>query len=329
MFIKPSELSLEKIYTGYFFMGDEPLQMLELPDGLSKNLQEKGYIHEKIIVESASDIDIFKNNLQSGSLFSDLRLLEIRWSGVIPDKAIQEGLLHYFENPVPEWVLIFKSPKLDKSQQKQKWFQALSKKIAIIQIWPVFASEFPSWVLKRAQQNYQLTLDSAAKDFLVQATENNMVAAAQFLEKLSLLYPANTLIDLEKIELLVTNNAQYNIYDFIDALLLGNIKRSIAILTKLQQGYQEPALIIWALAQEIRRLIKLSHALQNKQDIWQELGILKSKQSFYSKALQRFKNKSLTPFLLQCLTLDKINKGVMVEDIWRQLLHFCVKFTKN
>ena len=56
----------------------------------------------------------------------------------------------------------------------------------------------------------------------------------------------------------MTSWSHFSAFDWIDALLEGNLQRALATLTSLQQDEQEPNLLLWALA-EMERFAQIEH----------------------------------------------------------------------
>jgi DNA polymerase-3 subunit delta len=84
-------------------------------------------------------------------------------------------------------------------------------------------AQLPRWLAARAKQ-HQLQLDDAASQLLCYCYEGNLLALAQALERLALLWPDGKLT-LPRVEQAVNDAAHFTPYHWVDALLAGKSKR--------------------------------------------------------------------------------------------------------
>src|SRR6185437_13595456 len=122
---------------------------------------------------------------------------------------------------------------------------------------------------------------------LAQMVEGHLLAAAQEIEKLSLLQQAA--IDLPTIENSVTDHARFDIFNLVDSALAGDSNRSLRILDNLLTSHIEPTLLLWAITRELRTLADMKHSLNkggtlanifNQFRVWEKR---KSSVSFFLK----------------------------------------------
>ena len=85
----------------------------------------------------------------SMSLFAERKLIELRLPGGKPGAEGSKALCEYLELASPDDVLLVVSGKIDKASTNSKWYKALDKAGAVIQVWPVSARELPGWLRAR------------------------------------------------------------------------------------------------------------------------------------------------------------------------------------
>ena len=132
--------------------------------------------------------------------------------------------------------------------------------LAIIQIWPITSEQFPRWLSQRMQK---LGLSAQASDIelITHCFEGTILAAAQYIEKLYLLYGSHNLNNKEITENL-TNNTKYEVFQWINYALESNSKKVIHSLYRLKKDNSEPGLLLWTMAKELRRLFFILNNLE-------------------------------------------------------------------
>ena len=101
-----------------------------------------------------------------------------------------------------------------------------------------------------------LQLDDAASQLLCYCYEGNLLALAQALERLALLWPDGKLT-LPRVEQAVNDAAHFTPYHWVDALLAGKSKRVLHVLQQLRLEGCEPAILLRTLQRELLLLVNL------------------------------------------------------------------------
>ncbi|MBA3582537.1 MAG: DNA polymerase III subunit delta [Gammaproteobacteria bacterium] len=248
----------------YLLTGDEPLQMMEAADAVRKAARAQAYLDREVF-EAGRDFDwqhllLAANSL---SLFADRRVLDLRIQGS-PGKAGSEALQEYTERLPNDTVLLVQCPKLDKRSQGAAWYKALDKVGVIVTIWPVASNRMPQWINERLQAR-GLQADREAVELLALRVEGNLLAAAQEIDKLVLLKSASAAqpvkVNVREVAEAVADSARFSVYDLVDAALEGKTAKTLRILNGLRAEGETPALVAWALANEIRGLTTMAMAL--------------------------------------------------------------------
>lgn len=306
--------------------GDEPYQCQEAVDSIRQYSQDKG-IAERIslAIKMPTDWQQLYHDAYHYSLFSNHTLLEVRIN-LTPDEDAQKLLLQLATNPPPDKLLLLICAKLTPNLQNSSWFKTILNKHLVLFIWPLNYEQQLAWLKQRCCQE-QLLLTEDAMALLVENTEGNLLAAAQIITKLNLSYPKRQNLNSKDIANIISQSAQYTIFDLVDNALLGNIKKTMVILTRLQDSHTEPTLIIWAIARELRLLltiIKLQKSGSSLEQAFFQAKVFTKHKPYIKKALQRHDMSALHMLLKQTATLDQVIKGLKPGNIWQELTTLCL-----
>ncbi len=302
----------------HFLSGDEPLLLQEARDAIRKHAEKQGYSHYQILyADTHFDWNELIHITQNYDLFSERMIIDLRNPSAKFDKKAQEILTQYFDAPNPDILLIISCGKLSAAQKKTKWFTLLETKTKISLFWPINKHELPQWIAQRLKK-YGLTGNAEGLHLLTELTEGNLLATAQAVEKLALLYPKQH-ITRPEIESVMSDSARFNVFDLSNHALAGNTERVIRILQGLQHEGSEATLISWVLARDIRELYHLNYEPMTQQ--WA------SRKQLLQQAVKRVPLKTLSDLLQQLYKADKIIKGVDTGDPWQLLTHIAINLS--
>ncbi len=306
----------------YLISGDEPLQVAEATDVVRSAARERGYTGREVLnVERSFDWSGLASTASELSLFAEQRLIELRLPGGKPGDAGGKALRAWAGNPPDDCVLLIISAKIDASAQRSKWFQALEKSGVVVQLWPPRPDELPGWIRQRMQaRGMQASPEAIA--LLAERVEGNLLAAAQEIDKLHLLYGGKSL-DLLEIVTAVADSARFNIYELVDTALSGDVPRTARTLRGLQGEGIEPVLVLWALAREIRLLEGIALELESGSPLDQALRqnrIWEQRKPVVRQGLQRHNCLSWQQMLRRAAHIDRVIKGIGKGNPWDELL---------
>lgn len=307
----------------YLLSGDEPLQMLEAADQIRLQAIQEGAERSVLTVDKGFDWGQLLQEGASLSLFSGLRLIELRMGHYSPGKPGAEVLVEYAGNPPPDTTLLISMNRVDKRTQQGRWFKALDKAGAVIQIWPVEPSRLPGWIIQRMQQLGK-RMDKDAAELIAQRTEGNLLAAKQELGKLCLLINKDS-VSLEDIQGSVIDSTRHDVFTLIEYALTGNTARIAGMLRGLQQEGVEPIGIHGAVMWEMRRLCSISARITDgtpKDKVFAEYRLWNPRQKAVNAVLNRFNNHQLNRLLTGSVVLDKALKGAVRQNPWELLENF-------
>ena len=299
--------------------GEEDLLRVEALDTLRAAAKKQGYLNrESYTPETAADWDEILSSANSIGLFADLKLLEIHIPNGKPGKAGGDALQKLAENLPADTVTLVLLPKLEKTQTQAKWFAALAKHGSVYEAKAVSGHALPAWIRGRLKaQNLDIEADALA--LFAERVEGNLLAAKQEIDKLALLYPPGHTVGMAEAEQAVANVARFDVFQLSAAWMGGDAARTVRLLEGLAAEGEEPVLLLWALAEDIRTLIRLTAALKQGQSVQAVRGSLRlwgDKQTLAPQAARRIGITRLIAALQECARTDRIIKGAETGDAW-------------
>ncbi len=331
MRIKPDQLAAELkkgLKPVYFITGDEPLQLGEKADEIRKAGRLAGYDNREVItVDAHFDWSRLAFLADSMSIFSDRKIIDLRMPSGTPGIDGAKALIAYCARLQEDNLLLITAGKLASAALKTRWFEALDKQGVVIQVWPLEGQDLVNWLRQRLQQR-GLSTDADGLRLLTTRVEGNLLAAAQEIEKLYVLYGTGSLSQQQIFEV-VADSSRYDVFNLIDSVLSDREDRIVKILSGLRgEGVAAPV-VLWALAREARSLIRIKWAIaagQSRDLVYKNNQIWDKRKQLVSHALNRLSDKDLTRILLLGAKADRQIKGQQLGDAWETLREICLKF---
>ena len=301
--------------------GDELLLTQEASDTIRSFAYEKGFQERTVFdVDGKFDWAQIHASVNTLSLFETKKILELRLArGKLNDhgaKALVEVCKLLGENN----LMLIVSPKLDRSEQSSLWLKTLTALGMHIEIPRINVDELPAWIAQRLKnRNIQISRDKI--QIISDRVEGNLLAAAQEIEKLELLALDDNTNELA-VSTIVTDSTRYDVFDLIDKILLGDTRSTGRILRGLQAEGTQPLQLLWAVLNELRKLIKASQLIARGESINSALsqaGVWKSNLSSMRLVIKRCSSAHLRMLLYQASAIDRGVKGLRESNIWDEL----------
>jgi DNA polymerase-3 subunit delta len=314
----------------YFISSDEWVLAEEAITMIKTAANQAGFSeHVKILPDSAADLqELLYSDTHSLSLFSTKKIIEANLTLIKLNSAQGKIIAEYTAKPLPDTLIIIHTAKCDAKTEKTAWYQLIEKNSVTIPIWPLTNEQLPLWIIQRAKK-LNLIINKPSADRLATLMEGNLLAAAQELEKLALLQISDS-VTPSLIDDIVTDNTRFDIFHLVDSILIGNKKRSLHILKNLAAEDEEPTLILWAIARELRMLANILE--QQKKGIplntlFSQFRIWEKRQPGVRAFLKRHSLESCWNSLLRAAKIDHIIKGAETGHIWNELGDFLIHLT--
>jgi len=331
MQLKPEQLStaLQKgLAAVYFISGDEPLQIGEAADAIRAAARQAGFTSRELFtVDTGFAWNQLSLAADSMSIFADKQIIELRLSSGTVGIEGAKALTAYCGRFPESTLLLMTSGKLGKESVKTKWFQALDKVGVVMQVWPLEGQDLLRWLQQRLSQR-GLQTEQAGLRLLASRIEGNLLAAAQEIEKLYVLYGGGTLT-LHQIETAVADSSRYDVFKLVDSILAGKTNRILKILSGLHAEGIAPPVVLWAIMREVRTLIKIKWALaqgHSEETAYRNNQIWDKRRQLVGEALQRLNDKDLNKLLVLSAKADRQCKGQQAGDVWETLRTLCLMF---
>lgn len=310
----------------YLLSGDEPLQLMEAGDAIRRRARELGYSERDVLhVEGGFDWNSLLAASSSMSLFAEQRLLELRLPTGKPGKEGGAVLADYAVNPPTDTLLLIISGKIERASQNSKWFKALESAGATLTVWPIEPQALPGWVSQRMRSRGMQPTQEAAQ-LLAERVEGNMLAAAQEVEKLLLLYGEGE-ISAEQVEEGVADSARYDIFELVDTALIGDVPRTTRVMQGLRGEGVEPILVLWALLREIRAMIQMAAEMARGLGSEQAMAgqrVWDKRKAPVRAGLQRHNLNRWQLLLRRAGRIDRMIKGAEAGNPWDELLQLAL-----
>lgn len=334
MRLKPEQLAaaLQKdLAPVYFISGDEPLQLGEMADAVRAAARKAGYdLREVLVADAGFSWNELTASAGSLSIFSDKKIIDLRLPTGTPGTEGSKALIAYCEHLPEDTLLLISAAKLAGASLKARWFQALDKVGCVIQVWPLEGQELIRWLQQRMQRR-GLQAETEGIKILASRIEGNLLAAAQEIEKLYVLYGACQL-SKQQIFDVVADSSRFDVFKLMDSVLSARVGRILKILSGLQAEGVAAPVVLWALTREARVLIKIKQALaqgQNKALVFKNNQIWDKRQQLVSDALNRLTDSDLNNILTLSAKADRQIKGQQSGEPWETLLAVCLMFASS
>lgn len=309
----------------FVLAGDEPLSITEAIDQIRAAARQHGAQERaSFTVERYFNWGQISQFLQSFSLFAEQRILEISIPTGKPGVEGAKALQQLAELPAADTTIIISLPAPDRDMTNSAWFEALSQHGVLLTLNQVPLPQLPAWIGQRLGLQQQ-TADEAARRFIAEQVEGNLLAAHQEIQKLGLLYPPGSLSE-EAIRQCVLNVARFDVSQLGAAMLQGDPTRTLRIIEGLREEGETAVAVMNPLVWLFRPLLQVRLAMQNGQPIQSALTqarLFGDRQQLVKRAVEFLPQKHIEAALQKLSDIDRMAKGVGDGDAWLELSRLC------
>ncbi|WP_413528228.1 DNA polymerase III subunit delta [Rahnella inusitata] len=304
----------------YILCGNDPLLLQESQDSIRRAAQLADFQeHYTFILDAHTEWDSIFSICQALSLFASRQTLMLILPENGPTAPMAEPLLKLTTLLHDDILLVLRGTKLTKGQENSAWFKALSDKSVFVSCQTPEQAQLPRWVTRRAKE-LSLELDEPANQLLCYCYEGNLLALAQSLERLSLLYPDGKLT-LPRVEDAVNDAAHFTPYHWLDALLAGKSKRAWHILRQLQQEDSEPVILLRTVQRELLMLLNLKRKMDSTplRTLFDQQKVWQNRRTLVTQALQRLSLADLNQAVRLLTQMEITLKQDYGQSVWPEL----------
>jgi DNA polymerase III subunit delta len=300
--------------------GDEPLLMLEAGDQVRACARRLGFSERTTFsADRGFRIEALAQEADSMSLFASRRLLELRLA-TKPGKELGESIAGLAQRLHDDVRLLVSSPRLDRATTDSAWFAPIERIGLTVTLPRIERSQLSRWLADRLARAGQ-TADADTLALIAERVEGNLLAAHQEVQKLALLFPAGHL-ESDPVRAAVLDVARYDVFVLVDAALAADAARALRTLLGLRAEGTAAPVVLWALSDALRTLLRLSLARaagRPLQQAMRELRVWGDRERLYGRALERLPAAATRRLLREAAGADKMIKGLVRQDEWQAL----------
>ncbi|WP_423822875.1 DNA polymerase III subunit delta [Salinisphaera sp. SPP-AMP-43] len=316
-----TEFARHPLARAYLVAGIEPLQVVEAADAVRRRARHEGFDERDILhAESGFDWGQLATAGATQSLFAARRIIELHLPDKGPGKPGSAAITDFLKQDAPDTLLLIVAPGLAGSARKSAWYKAVAKAGVASYAWPLPASRMTAWIERRAEGR-DLRLTREAAQLLATQNEGNLLAAAQEIDRLALLYPEAS-VDHEAVAAAASDHARFDIFDLPTKALDGDLAGALKSLTRLRAEGVDAVPITWALVNDLRTLYQAALAARaNRLDAYMhKIFLPAARKRQISKAARAADPAALGRLLNQAARLDATNKGAAAGRAWDELI---------
>src|SRR5437773_5924052 len=305
----------------YVVHGDEPLLAIEAGDEIRAAARVAGFDEREVLVaEPGFKWDAFAAANRNLGLFGARKLIDLAIPSGKPGVEGARALEGCAAHPHPDLLTLITLPRLDRAAQGSSWFAALERAGVTVAVQPLERRELPRWLAARlARQNQRARADTL--QLLAEATEGNLLAARQEVEKLGLLLPEGEL-DHDAVERAIADVARFDLFQLSEAWLAGDAARALRILAALEAEGEGVPLIVWQLGEDLHALFTTLAAVAGGASTGaavQATRVWGKRQAALERAARRVDVTAIPDLLLRLARLDALAKGIGRGNVWNEL----------
>jgi DNA polymerase III subunit delta len=151
--------------------------------------------------------------------------------------------------------------------------------------------------------------------------EGNLLAAAQEIEKLYVLYGSSKLSTQQIIDV-VADNSRYDVFQLVESALAGQVDKVLKIPSSLKMEGVAPAIVLWALTRETRILVshKAAQGQSEKEFVLKKNGVWGERKRLIELSSKKLTHSELNQTLVLAAKADRQIKGQQQGDAWETLI---------
>ncbi|QOC22103.1 DNA polymerase III subunit delta [Wenzhouxiangella sp. AB-CW3] len=313
----------------YLVAGQEALSIEECCDAI-RQAARRAEIAERIVLEADGRFDWsqLESSTETHSLFATRRLIEVRLPTGKPGREGGAALRAFVERGGDDVILV-KCDEWDMKSERSAWVKALDGAGVYVPCWKIKPHQLPDWITRRLAAR-GLRADRATATFLAERLEGNLLAAAQEIERLGLLFGAGP-IALEQVREAVADNARFDSFRLVELVLAGQPGAAVRSIRGLREAETAMPLIVGALARELQGIAAFQALTRHMSpaQAFSELGVWKSRQQPLMAASRRLQPDIVRQAQSRLADLDAMSKSSRQGEFWVALERLCVGLATN
>ena len=314
MRLKSEDLAarLRDLKSAYLVCGDEPFLVEEAVLQIRQAASAAGFAdHQRFSLETGFSWPRFQETLSTPSLFAPRSLYELRARE--GRETLGREILGCLPILTTDTILLVVTGVLERASLKAEWVEAIAQAGHVVVVASFEGERFVGWVRERLR--IAGIVDEEVARRIAYYAEGNMGAAFDAITRLKD-DPSPNLAALSDI---MGDEARFDVFAVTDAALKGDLALTHRYMRRLRAEARDPILVSWALAREVRVLVKLSSMQARKgmlADVFRRERVWPARQAVLLSATKRLPQARLRRLLAGCARLDRVNKGRADGDSW-------------
>jgi DNA polymerase-3 subunit delta len=306
----------------WLIAGDEPLLVGEAADAVRQRARAAGFSGRDVLfAERGFEWQQLLAELKSPSLFAEKRVLELRLAQPKPGVEGAKVLVAAVDDPAPDVLLLVITDKIAWADRSAAWVQAFETRGCCVDAEQLQPEQLPGWIAARMRAS-GLEPSAEAAALIAERCEGNLTAAHQEIERLKLLAGPGA-VSVETVAESVAMSARFNVFQLGEALLAGDAARSLRILDGLAGEGEEPTLVLWCIAEELRSIVQLAQPGPPARRI---LRGGRKRRSLLERARERLSPARAWALLERAARIDTLIKGPRKAEGWGALARLATEF---
>lgn len=318
----PEQLA-RQIAPVYLIAGPERLIVEEAADEVRKACRADR-IDERIRLTADGRFkwDELGQSTETGSLFASRRLVELRLPtgkpGAEGGKTIRQWVDDQHED-----VLLVICDQWDMAQERSAWVKAVEKAGVYVPAWSVKPAQLPRWIGQRLRSR-GLQAENNVCEFLAERLEGNLLAAAQEVDRLALLFPKSRL-ELEEVRKAVADSARFDAFRLAELVMTGQAGAALRCIRGLRESDSPEPAVLWALGRELEIALVVARRSRSEspQRVFADLKVWQSRQPPIEACIRRNGPRRLEAAIGRLSRLDLLSKGQVDGEFWLELERLC------
>lgn len=301
----------------YVILGEEPYAAQEAADAVRETARAQGHDERALLfVEPGFSWDeLHAEAASGGSLFGGKRLIELKINNGRLDAAGQAAILEFAAAPPPDTLLLVVVLGADYRLFKSAGARKLAEAGVVVECRPFGTGDLLRWIGARLR-DHGLDVPEAGVALIADGAQGNLLAAAQAVERLSLLAPQGP-VALDAVREASVDESRYGLFDLADAALDGKADAALRIFSRLRETGTAAPQVLWVLARDLRLLAAIAWAHEHREPpprIWPP-----GRTQRVNRALRRRRARGWQALVVESANIDRAIKGRAAGDPWHRL----------
>ena len=321
----------KKLHPIYIITGCETYQEDSCVLKVLKKAKLKGYEeHQVVYVEKSFDWDNFDTNNSNLSLFSEKKIIEVRFLTKSVGVNAEKKILDYSENISSDIIMIFRLPELKAADFRKKFLGVKNNNVGLIRIYPMTKRNMVEELTYLVQKN-KYNINRECINYLADMFEGNMTSASQALIKIDLMKNENTDVNLDFLNKTLSENTDYAANNLVDYAMEGNIKKVYSCFHFLKENDYPAQYIIWSFIRYLRSILSYIESIdegKSKQEILKNIWPFERK-NLVSNSIDKLNINKIESYIAILVRMDMQSKNVLDGKIWDSIIDLSVSMAKN